>query len=167
MEDPNYRLLMDYALRALSRRAHTVHEMREKLLKKLTTPGEAIERTNESATNPKNNIEKVISRLRELNLLNDEAYITRYIESATSFRLQGQFRVAQKLFEKGIPYEETRRIWDQMNISEEKIAQKALQKLTPRLKGLSPQKRYQKSGQFLASRGFSPSIVFDIISKTD
>ncbi len=78
MEDENYRKLMDYAMRALSRRAHTVHEMGTKLKKRPQyTP--ALE-------------QKVVMRLTELNLLNDDDFTRNLIENAVN----SVFRVGAK-----------------------------------------------------------------------
>lgn len=148
MKNPSYQILMEYALRALSRRAHTIHEMREKLKKR---PHHAKELEDQ-----------VVDRLIELNLLNDEAYIKRYIESATTLRLQGHFKVKQKLFIKGIPFEMTQQIWKEMKIPELEVAKKALKKVEKRFQKEPAAKRFNKRARFLASRGFSPDIVLDL-----
>lgn len=157
MEDPNYRLLMDYAMRALSRRSHTVHELRVKLKKRTQhqTNNLAFDQNN-------NNIEKIILRLKELNLLNDDEYIRRAIENATSFKLQGLMKVAQSLHLKGIAIENTKRIWNSMKINEKEVAKLALKKIQKRVSKLPQAKRFNKRAQFLASRGFSVGIVFEL-----
>lgn len=150
--DPIYQKLMDYAMRALSRRAHTVQEMREKLKKR---PMHTADHENQ-----------IIARLKELNLLNDEEYVRRRIENAVNFKRQGLRKVMQRLYPKGIPTKQTQQIWDSMKIDERAVAQAALKKMKS-LKDLPKAKRYQKRAQFLASRGFSVEVVFDLAKQDD
>lgn len=152
MEDASYQLLMDYALRALSRRAHTVHEMRTKLKKRPHYTPEFEQ--------------KIIARLLELKLLNDEAYVQRSIESAANLRYQGLYKVAEKLKRKGIAFDEVERQWREMDLSERDIATQALKKIEKRLQRVPKEKHFQKRAQFLASRGFSPAVIFEL-AKTD
>lgn len=148
LPDPSYRHLMDYALRALSRRAHTVHEMRTKLQKR---PHHTLEIEN-----------GIIDRLIELNLLNDEAYIERAIESAAEFRHQGLYKVAERLYRKGIGFELVQKKWRAMELDEMEIAREALKKLNAKLKTLPKTQHYQKRAQFLGARGFSPAVIFEL-----
>jgi len=147
-EEPLYRELMNYALRALSRRAHTVHEMREKLVKR--------------PQYSKDREDKVIDRLIDLNLLNDKDFIQRSIESAIHHRFQGRYKVAQKLQRKGIAMEDLNKEWDAMKIPEKEVAKNALKKIEKRLAALPKNKQYAKRTQFLASRGFSPAVIFEL-----
>lgn len=146
LNNPNYRELMNYAMRALTRRAHTVSEMEKKLAKR-------------PHFEPKL-AKQVIARLLEIKLLDDEAYIHRFIESATEFRHQGLHKVAQRLQKKGIPYKQVQQIWEGMKIDEKALAQAALKKYEKRLHNTPKEKRYQKRAQHLASRGFSPQVVY-------
>jgi len=148
MEDPNYRVLMDYAMRALGQRAHTIFEMREKLKKRPHHTAELEE--------------IIISRLKELKLLDDEAFIRRRIENAINFSYEGQFKIDQKLYTKGIPLEDTQLLWDSMKIDEFEVAKNALKKISKRISRAPKAQRFNKRAQFLASRGFSPSVVFEL-----
>ena len=151
MEDENYRKLMDYSMRALSRRAHTIHEMETKLKKRPQyTP--ALE-------------QKVIMRLTELNLLNDDDFTRNLIENAVNFRFQGRLKIMYRLYRKGVPRKKANEIWGSMEIAEREVAVKALRKSKKRFEKIaqnSPKKLISKRAQFLAARGFSPSIVFQV-----
>lgn len=148
MQDPVYHKLMEYAMRSLARRAHTVHELRKKLRKR---PLYSLDLESQ-----------IIARLKELKLLDDEAYVQRAVEQASTFTYQGRFKVAQKLKLKGIPYELTNRVWNDMEIEEARVAQLALKKIEKRLQALPKEKRQAKRAQFLAGRGFTPEIVFEL-----
>ncbi len=151
MKDPAYQSLMDYALRALSMRAHTVHELHQKLLKR-----------DETATHT----EAVLSRLLELKLLDDEAYLERAIEQAQN-KAHGPRKLAQKLFQKGISTQVTQQAWNKTVTSERDIALRALQSLQLKIHHLPPQKQYERRARFLANRGFPAEIVFDLAKTQD
>lgn len=148
MEEPEYRQLMNTAMRALSRRAHTTHELREKLKKK---PHWNSERE-----------EAVIRRLEELGLLNDEAFVQRSVEEASQFRLQGRMKLASRLLQKGIPTKVTESVWHNMGISEKELAGEAIKRAAKRFAKVPKEKLYQRKAQFLASRGFSPDVIYEL-----
>jgi regulatory protein len=76
------------ALRALMRRAHSVHEMRE-----------CLERRAEL----KDHVARVIARLREQNYLDDARYALDYARTHAQSRRQGRFRIARELRARGVP----------------------------------------------------------------
>lgn len=139
---------MEYALRALARRAHTGSELREKILKKpIATPELA---------------EKVLARLEELGLINDQNFIRNTIEASTRTKPQGPFKLAARLQQKGIPVKATQEAWNAMELSERDLASQALTQAQKRFTKVPLEKLYQKRAQFLASRGFSAEIVFEL-----
>ncbi len=148
MEDATYRDLMNYAMRALSRRAHTSFELQEKLRKRLlSTPQlEA----------------QVLARLTELKLLDDAAYTRSAIETSTRIKPQGRFKLANKLRQKGISMKDMEAAWNEMEIDEKALALDALTRASKRFAKVPREKLYQKRAQFLASRGFSPEIIFEL-----
>lgn len=76
------------ALRALMRRAHSIHEIREYL-----------ERRAES----KDHVSLVIARLREQSYLDDARYALDYARAHAQSRRQGRFRIARELRGRGVP----------------------------------------------------------------
>jgi SOS response regulatory protein OraA/RecX len=153
MEDPFYRELMNYAMRTLARRAHTVQELRGKLKKRPQHSSELED--------------QIIGRLIELKLLDDEAYVRRTLESAAHFKHEGYLKVASKLTHKGIPLDQTRDAWHELDLPEKEIARAALAKAQKRFQSLPREKIYQKKVQFLAARGFDPSIIFELAKEHD
>lgn len=139
---------MDYAMRALSRRAHTGFELREKLKK----------RPNHTPQLE----DQVLERLQELNLINDENYVRSAIEEASKYKLQGRYKLASRLQQKGIPFKDTETLWNEAQISERELAEEALKRAQKRFENVPPEKLYQRRAQFLASRGFSPEIIFEL-----
>ena len=80
--------LYDVALRALMRRAHSVHEMKKKL-----------ERRSEN----KLLVQLVMARLKENGLIDDARYAKQFARQRTVTRKQGKFRIARDLRGRGIP----------------------------------------------------------------
>src|SRR5712675_567161 len=80
--------LYDVALRALMRRAHSVHEMKQKLARR--TENELLVRV-------------VMARLKENGQLDDERYAQQFTRNRTQSRKQGKFRIAGELRARGIP----------------------------------------------------------------
>jgi regulatory protein len=80
--------LYDVAVRALMRRAHSVHEMKKKL-----------ERRSEN----KLLLQVVMARLKENGLIDDARYARQFARQRTESRKQGKYRVARDLRARGIP----------------------------------------------------------------
>ncbi len=80
--------LYDVAVRALMRRAHSVHEMKRKL-----------ERRSEN----KLLVQVVMARLKENGMIDDAKYAKQFARQRTQTRKQGKYRVARDLRARGIP----------------------------------------------------------------
>ena len=80
--------LYDVAVRALMRRAHSVHEMKKKL-----------ERRSEN----KLLVQLVMARLKENGMIDDARYAKQFARQRTESRKQGKFRIARDLRGRGIP----------------------------------------------------------------
>jgi regulatory protein len=76
------------AQRALMRRAHSIHEMKQHL---------------ERRAEDKALIPPIIARLRELNYLDDAKYALNYASQHVKVRRQGRFRIARELRARGVP----------------------------------------------------------------
>lgn len=76
------------SIRALMRRAHSIHEMCEYLERR--------------AEDPKM-VSRVIARLREHDYLDDARYALQYARQHALSRHQGRFRIARELRARGIP----------------------------------------------------------------
>ena len=80
--------LYEVAVRALMRRAHSVHEMKRKL-----------ERRSEN----KLLVQVVMARLKENGMIDDAKYAKQFARQRTQTRKQGKFRVARDLRARGVP----------------------------------------------------------------
>jgi regulatory protein len=80
--------LYDVAVRALMRRAHSVHEMKKKL---------------ERRSDNKLLVQLVMARLKENGMIDDAQYAKQFARQRTESRKQGKFRIARDLRGRGIP----------------------------------------------------------------
>lgn len=80
--------LYTLALRALMRRAHSIHQMREYLERRAEDPGQ---------------ISSVIARLREQKYLDDSRYAIDFARQHAHSRHQGRFRITRELRTRGVP----------------------------------------------------------------
>jgi regulatory protein len=80
--------LYDVAVRALMRRAHSVHEMKRKL---------------ERRSDNKLLVQVVMARLKENGQIDDARYAKQFARQRTEIRHQGKFRVARDLRARGVP----------------------------------------------------------------
>ena len=80
--------LYEVALRALMRRAHSVHEMKKLLAR----------RTRNDLL-----VQVVMARLRENGQLDDARYAKQFVRQRTEIRRQGAFRIARDLRARGVP----------------------------------------------------------------
>jgi regulatory protein len=80
--------LYDYALRILMRRAHSVYEMKTKLLRRADSELLA---------------QVVLARLKESGKLDDSRYANQFTRQRTEVRKQGKFRIARDLRARGVP----------------------------------------------------------------
>ena len=82
--------LYSAALRALMRRAHSVHEMRVYL-----------ERRSQS----EEAVRRILARLKQEKLLDDARYAAQFARMRSETRRQGAYRIAQDLRARGVPQE--------------------------------------------------------------
>lgn len=80
--------LYSSAVRALMRRAHSIHEMREYLARRCED---------------KEIVSRVISRLRQQSYLDDARYAVEFARQHANSRRQGRFRISRELRNRGVP----------------------------------------------------------------
>ena len=80
--------LYDAAVKILSRRAHSVSDMKKALIRRTA---------NEDL------IQKVLARLKQNGLIDDARYAKQFARQRTEIRHQGKYRVARELRARGVP----------------------------------------------------------------
>jgi regulatory protein len=80
--------LYDAAVKILSRRAHSVSDMKKALIRR---------------TADEDLIQKVLARLKQNGLIDDARYAKQFARQRTEIRHQGKYRVARELRARGVP----------------------------------------------------------------
>lgn len=141
----------DYAFRLLKFRMRSEQELRQRLKRK---------KFDQAA------IEKVIQRLKEKDFIDDREFARAWVADKIK-RPLGIRRIEEELKSKGIDKEIFQEALAKAtnNYDEESIIRQLAEKRLQRLKGLDPNKVTSRLYSYLLRRGFSPGIVFDVITQ--
>jgi regulatory protein len=138
--------LYQIAVRALVRRAHSVHEMKQKL-----------ERRNDN----KLLVEVVMARLKENGLIDDARYAKQFARQRTEGRKQGKFRISRDLRARGVPdrhieaaLKEARETTDEAAMVRQRIERKLRS-----YRGEMDEKKMASIYSSLLRAGFSADVV--------
>ncbi len=132
-------------LRYLSYRDRSETEIRRYLQKHNTAP---------------HHIEAVLTRLRELGLVNDAKFATAWVENRNTFRPRGRRALRAELHQKGLPEDAIAQALE--DLDEAQLAYQAAKKRLRRYCNLPWPTFRQRLGAYLARRGFP----YDVITAT-
>lgn len=134
------------ALRALMRRAHSIHEMRQHLGRRAET---------------KNHIDRVIARLREQSYLDDARYSLDYARQHANSRRQGRFRIARELRARGVPDHHIDAALEAVfaDTDEASSVRARLQRHLAHLRGPLNQRKLASLHRSLLRAGFSSDVI--------
>jgi regulatory protein len=139
------------ALRALMRRAHSVHEMRQALERR--TEDDALVRAE-------------VEALKRQNLLDDARYARDFARNHAAVRRQGRFRIAQELRRRGVPgghiesaLEEVFAVHDEGGLVRQRLARKLRS-----VRGPLDERRLASLYRSLLRAGFSADLVRQAIN---
>lgn len=134
------------ALRALMRRAHSIHEMKEYLVKH---------------AEDKDSVAQVIARLREQNYLDDAKFALDYTRRHAQSRSQGRFRIARELRARGVPDQHIDAALDTVFADTDEVAM-VRKRLTRQLKGVRgplDRRKIASAYRSLLRAGFSADVI--------
>lgn len=143
-----FQKLYDRALRFISVRPRSKKEISDYLKRKAVSEDLAA---------------KIISKLAEGGLIDDEAFARWWIEQRVTFRPKGKRALLAELDQKGVDREISEKIIGQ-EIDEVALAQRAAAKKLKILEKLPAQEFRQKMTNFLLTRGFSWETVKKIVN---
>ncbi|PIS14231.1 hypothetical protein COT65_00025 [Candidatus Shapirobacteria bacterium CG09_land_8_20_14_0_10_47_13] len=147
----DFQKLYDRVLRFISVRPRSRKEISDYLNRKKT---------------PEKLVEKIIGRLAEGGLIDDEAFARWWVEQRVTFRPKGKRALLAELGQKGVDREISEKIIGE-EIDEERLAGIAAEKKLRVLKNLPAQELRQKMTNFLLTRGFSWETVKKIVDEKD
>jgi len=148
----DYEKLMNYALRILSKKRYTEHEIR--------TKSEKIVKKNDLDESV---IDKVCSRLIELKYLDDDVYARDYVSDRIRFRPRGKFLLRKELRAKGISKDIVDKVLDSEIVNEFEMAMSCFAKKSKKWEKCTPAVRKNKAFQFLGSKGFNGDVVYKVV----
>jgi len=134
------------AQRALMRRAHSIHEMKQYL---------------ERRAEDKDLIPPVIARLRELNYLDDARYALEYARHHARLRRQGRYRIARDLRARGVPDRHIEAALDAIfaETDEASLVRARLKRRLSHLRGQLDQRKLASLYRSLLAAGFSSDVI--------
>jgi regulatory protein len=142
-----FQKLYDQALRLLSYRLRSEKEISHRLKKKILQEKLVV---------------RVVERLKKEGLINDADFALWWCQQRASFRPRGKLMILAELRQKGVGEKLARETVEKV-INEKILAQKAAEKKMKAFKKLSSKDQRQKLGQFMAGRGFSWSVIKEVI----
>jgi len=138
--------LYDVAVRALMRRAHSVHEMKQKL---------------ERRSDNKLLVQVVMARLKENGLMDDARYAKQFARQHTESRKQGKYRVARDLRARGIPDRHISSALDEVaqTSDEAAVVRQRIERKLRSYRGEIDEKKMASMYGSLLRAGFSADVV--------
>ncbi len=142
----------DRALRFLSYRPRSQKEITDFLAKKKVAPIV---------------VTKILQKLKQQDLVNDQEFAKWWIEQRTRFRPRGVRVIKLELRQKGISSELIEKILSNgdIKILSEEAVKKLIIKKIARYQGLPKRELYQKLSQFLLRRGFDWDEVKKVVDQ--
>lgn len=106
---------------------------------------------------------KLIKKLKKLDLLDDEKFAQWWVRQRTEFRPRGERALEMELRQKGIDQQIIKNALADAEIDEVSIAKKLYQKNLYKWKRYDDQEAKQKAAQFLARKGFNWDIIKKVL----
>ncbi len=152
-----YSKLMDYALWLLSRRSYPEKALTDKLIARAPKLGKDVSESDQQKV-----IQLILERLKDLAYLDDLRYCERFVEERSKLKPRGRYGLRQELLRKGISKKTLDLFWESeagQEFDELPLARRLLKKRAPRAKNR------EQLYRFLASRGFSVSVIREALDK--
>jgi len=138
--------LYNAATRALMRRAHSVHEMKEYLSLR---------------AEDKDHAEAVLQKLKELNYLDDARYARDFARAHAQNRHQGKFRIARELRARGVPDRHIEAALESAfaETDESALVKSRIERHLRRFRGALDEKKHASLYRSLLRAGFSADVI--------
>jgi regulatory protein len=110
-------------------------------------------------------IEEVIVQLKDVGLLDDEAFSKAWVESRLRTSPRGRRMIEWELRQKGVSPEQIESVLE--DVDDSANALRAAEKRLPRLSGLDARERRRKLADFLARNGFGYDVVEETLQRIE
>lgn len=146
-----YQKALARALDYLTRRPRSHYEIKQYLLKKELSPI---------------HLQAVLTRLTELNLLDDLVFAHYWIENREAFRPRGEYALRYELRQKGVSETIIDTALSEVEIDEVESAYRVAQKKQRRWSGIENKwTLQQKVGSYLSRRGFGWDVIREVTQR--
>lgn len=108
---------------------------------------------------------ELTNRLNRLELIDDEKFAKWWVDQRQSFKPKAVRVLRLELRQKGIDKEIIDKTLGETKIDEEKIARELLEKKAYKWKSLSAREARQKTGQYLAGKGFGWDVIEKVVPR--
>lgn len=140
-KSPSQKRAIEYALWLLGRRARTQKEIEKKLQDKEYSQAD---------------VSYVISRLCELEFINDLEYAKNYIRQSKIIKPKGKYRLTQELLRRGVEKETiTSALAEEFGDEEQELVERTLRSYFKKVQNLPREKQYNRAMGYLLRRGFT------------
>lgn len=146
-----FQKIFEKIIRFISVRPRSESEVKEYLKRRLTDK-------EETEFLP----EKILQKLKELNLLNEQDFVKWWLEQRAAFRPLGKIGLKAELRRKGVDDELIRKFLEN-EVDEVELAKKAITKKMRIFRRYTSEVRYQKLASFLSRRGFSWQTIRKVL----
>lgn len=103
--------------------------------------------------------EKIVETFKKEGLIDDEKFVTMWIEDSLDLKKKGKWLIFKDLTEKGIPREYLESIWEKWEAKELSTALELLPKLRRKYRNLEGWELKRKIIEALTKKGFSTNVV--------
>ncbi|MDP2691189.1 MAG: regulatory protein RecX [bacterium] len=139
---------IEFALKSLSIKRQTEHEMREKIRNRF----------------PNADLDTVITRLKELDYLDDQSFASAFIRHRSLSSPRGSYALRQELKRKGVSEADMESALSHFEDEEEAVIESLARKKWAQIREANAFKKRQKLQRFLLSRGFAVSSVLEAVN---
>ena len=139
---------IEFALKSLTVKRQSEREMRDKIRRRF----------------PDADVEAVISRLIELDYLDDQAFAAAFVRHRSLSSPRGSYTLRQELKRKGIADIDMEEALEDYKAEEGAVLEALAQKKWLKIKEQNAFKKRTKLQQFLMSRGFAISDVIEVVN---
>lgn len=154
--------LVDKSLRFLAHRPRSKQEIRNNLWKKIKKG------KMEFGVELGKVIDKVMDRLKDLDLVDDEEFALWWVDQRIRFKPRGKLLLRKELFEKGLDSDVIKTVLSRYSDQQElEWAKKLYEKKESRYRHMGSKERKNKLSALLSRRGFSWDIVNRILESMD
>jgi regulatory protein len=151
-----YQKSIEYCFSLLAKKRYTKQEMGKKLRLYAKRRSFELEEVKED-------IGAVVDRLVALKYLDDIMFARDFISDRMRFKPRGRFMIEQELWKKGIAKEDFAEVFRDLEFDELAMAITLIEKKERAWRDLEGRKKKDKAFRFLASKGFSPEIVYKTV----